>query len=73
MSKRYKILVERKYDQVTVFLMQHKDSGWSFVNMSKNHICPCIFNTIGEAMEDLMKQEDVLSFEVMLYDDGIVN
>lgn len=66
MNKRIKIFIERDYDQVEVYLMQRKEGGWSFINMTKNHICPCIFNTIGEALEDLINQKDVTSFEVVV-------
>lgn len=27
--------------------------GYRFINLSHNHICPCVFKTIDEAFEDL--------------------
>lgn len=37
-----------------VLLMKHKISGeYSFINLTKQHICPCRFSSIEEAMKDL--------------------
>lgn len=62
MNKIYTIYVKRQYDIVKVCLMKHKTGGWSFINLTKKHICPCIFNSVGEAIEDLINQKDVVSF-----------
>ena len=41
-------------DSYICLLMQHKISKeWSFVNLTKQHICPCKFKTYDEAIEDL--------------------
>ncbi len=38
-----------------VLLMPHKDgSGWSFVNLTKGHICPCVFKSEAAAIADLI-------------------
>lgn len=66
MNQKYKIYIERDYDKVEVYLMRQKSGGWSFVNFTKNHICPCVFKTIGEAFEDLVNQPDIKSFKVIL-------
>lgn len=71
MSKKIKIHVTRNYDQVCVILMPHKEGGWSFINLTKNHICPCVFKNIGEAMEDLINQNDVVEFKVELLNDEV--
>lgn len=37
-----------------VLLMKHKISGeYSFINLTKQHICPCRFSSLEEAMKDL--------------------
>ena len=37
-----------------VLLLKHKGTEtYSFVNLTKGHICPCIFNSIQEAIDDL--------------------
>lgn len=59
------IHVRRKTDEVDVMVLSHKDgSGYSFVNLTKGHICPCVFKTVEDAIEDLINQENVVSFEV---------
>jgi hypothetical protein len=46
----------RESDEVDVLLLPRKDgSGWSYVNMTKGHICPCVFPTYAEAIADLGK------------------
>lgn len=48
--------IHRPKDDIIVALIPHKeDKKYSFVNISKNHICPCKFNTIKEAEDDLNK------------------
>ena len=49
-----KILLNRQEYIIEVLLLPHKDgSGYSFVNVTKGHICPCVFKTIDDAMKDL--------------------
>jgi hypothetical protein len=37
-----------------VLLLPHKDgSGWSYVNLTKGHICLCVFPTYADAIYDL--------------------
>lgn len=51
-----KILYINKPDgnDYIVLLMQHKITReWSFVNLTKEHICPCKFKTYEEAIDDL--------------------
>ena len=51
------IRVERPKDTVDVTIMRNKkDNTWSYVNLTKKHICPCRFNSIDEALEDMNKQ-----------------
>lgn len=64
------ILVHRTDGQnYTVLLMQHKISReWSYVNLTKEHICPCKFKTYEDAIEDLNKrieQGKVISYEII--------
>lgn len=50
-------LVIRKKNSVIVPIMKHKsDETYSFVNITKGHICSCRFHTFQEALEDLEKQ-----------------
>ena len=43
-----------------VALMPHKNTKlFSFVNITKGHICPCKFETIEAALEDLKTYENI--------------
>lgn len=62
------------YNEI-VTIMPHKETGkFSFVNLSKCHICPCEFNTIEEAWADLENQKKlgkVDSYKVIPIEFGI--
>lgn len=58
-----KFLVEREDDNVEVLLLPHKDgSGYSYINTTKGHICPCKFNTIEEALDDMKNNPKVIRY-----------
>lgn len=49
-----KFIIERIDDTVEVLLLPHKDgSGYTYVNLTKGHICPCKFSSIDEAIKDM--------------------
>lgn len=49
-----KWLVTRKNDTVIVTILKNKsDSTYSFVNLTKEHICPCKFKSIEDALHDM--------------------
>lgn len=51
-----KFLVTRPDDTVLVYLMKNKsDNTYSYVNITKWHICPCKFQYIQEAIKDMDK------------------
>ncbi|MCM1295144.1 MAG: hypothetical protein NC311_06355 [Muribaculaceae bacterium] len=57
------IHVRRKTDEVDILLAPHKDgSGYSYVNLTKGHICACKFKTIDEALRDMMERPEVVEF-----------
>lgn len=59
-------LVQRKNGNVVVSIMRNKsDSTYSFVNLTKNHICPCRFDSIEDALTDMRKK--ILSGEIIGY------
>ena len=50
-------------DDVEVILLPHKDnSGYSYVNLTKGHICPCKFDTEQAAIDDMMANNKVTGF-----------
>ena len=49
-----KFLVTRPDDTVLVYLMKNKnDNTYSYVNITKGHICPCRFSSIRDAIKDM--------------------
>jgi hypothetical protein len=54
--------VTRPKDTVIVLLMKNKidevlsNTTWTFVNITKGHICPCKFRSIEDAILDMDRQ-----------------
>lgn len=64
-------IVKRKYGDCKVLLLPHKDgSGFSYVNLTSGHICPCKFSSIDNAIQDMKNNNDVLSFEEIPFEEG---
>lgn len=54
-----KIIIVRPKGIVTVLLLKHKNTEeYSFVNLTKGHICPCRFKSINEAIKDLEERKN---------------
>lgn len=54
-----KIIIVRPKGIVTVLLLKHKNTEeYSFVNLTKGHICPCRFKSIDEAIKDLEERKN---------------
>lgn len=48
------ITVEKENETIQVTVLKHKESDqFSFVNLTKGHICPCKFDSYGDAMKEL--------------------
>ena len=59
-------LVERPKDEVVVTIMKNKlDGTYSFINLTKEHICPCEFKSIDDALNDM--DEKVKNGEINYY------
>lgn len=57
--KKYKVI--REDDTFLIYLMRHKGTEtYSFINMTKGHICPCVFNSIKEAEEDFKNYKNII-------------
>ncbi len=51
-------LVTREKDSVIVSIMLNKlDHTYSFVNLTKGHICPCRFTAIEDAIKDMEEKK----------------
>lgn len=66
--------VKRKNDTVTVALVKNKcDNTYSYINLTKQHICPCRFKTIEDALNDMNEQDNVICYEKINYKEEINN
>lgn len=52
-------IVTRQKNNVLVSIMRNKlDGTYSFVNLTKGHICTCKFNTIEDAVKDMQTKKE---------------
>lgn len=59
-------LVQRTNGNVIVSIMRNKsDNTYSFVNLTKGHICPCRFDSIEDAVKDM--DEKILNGDIVKY------
>lgn len=59
-------LVQRKNGNVIVSIMRNKsDDTYSFVNLTKGHICLCRFDSVEDAVKDMAKK--ILNDEIIAY------
>ena len=59
-------LVNRPKDEVVVAVMKNKvDNTYSFINLTKEHICPCKFESIDDALKDM--EQKVENGEINYY------
>lgn len=60
-----KLRIERIDCELDVLLLKNKSDGtYSFVNLTKGHICPCRFKSESDAIEDLKNDVRVLSYKI---------
>lgn len=53
-----RFLVAKPNETIEVLLLPYKNTDkYSFVNITKGHICSCIFNNIDEAIEDMEERK----------------
>ncbi len=53
LKKAIRLHIKRTGDEVDVLLLPFKDNrGWSYVNLTKGHICTCVFPDVEEALKD---------------------
>lgn len=59
----YSILYKDKKISI-VTILPHKDTGkYSYVNMTKGHICPCQFDSVEDALKDLENYDNIEMWE----------
>lgn len=65
MNEKYYLVKRNKGNIIVTILRNKSDNTYSFVNLTKRHICTCRFKTEEEAIQDL--QSKVESGEVIGY------
>lgn len=61
--KFYSILYKDKRVSI-VTILPHKETGkYSYVNMTKGHICPYQFDSVEEALDDLKNYKEIEVWE----------
>lgn len=64
-----KFIVTRPKDKILVYLMKNKlEDTYSYVNITKDHICPCKFPSIEAAINDMdkyVKQGKIIKYEII--------
>lgn len=54
-----KWLIRKQDDDVVVAILKNKaDDTYSFVNLTKEHICPCRFKSMEDAIADMERQKE---------------
>ena len=71
----YLLRINRPDNSVYCAIMWDREAnGYKFVNLSHNHVCPCVFGTIEEALkdlDDLQKEGKVISYDIISKDFNI--
>lgn len=58
MNKRYKYVCIRQENTVIVQIMFNRNiQKYQFVNLTHNHICPCTFDTVEDAIADMEREK----------------
>ena len=61
-----KYLVVRPTDDVIVMIARNEaDNTYSFVNLTKGHICPCKFASVADALADMDRK--ITAGEIIKY------
>ena len=62
-------IVHKETGDIDVLLLRHKNTDkWSFVNLTKGHICPCVFDSVDEAIRDMSSRKEqglILDYTLM--------
>ena len=57
-----KVIRRNRPDCIVLLCQDRTTEKWCFVNLSTEHVCACRFDTIDDAIADMRKREDVVSF-----------
>lgn len=57
-TRIYCVKKKNKKDAIVSIMYDRADGKYHFVNLSRNHICSCAFNTVDEAIADMESQKE---------------
>ena len=60
-----KVIRRNRPDCIVMLCQDRTTDKWCYVNLSTEHVCACRFDTIDDAIADMRKREDVVSFSVI--------
>lgn len=60
-----KVIRRNRPDCIVMLCQDRTTEKWCFVNLSTEHVCTCRFDTIDDALADMRKRKDVVSFSVI--------
>lgn len=56
-------VVRKDNSEVIVGILPHKLTGkFSYINLTKEHICPCQFDSVEDALQDMKNDPFVVSY-----------
>lgn len=59
-----KLRITRVLDVIDVMILPHKGTNlYSYINLTKGHICPCKFDSVESAIADLDTYSQIVSYE----------
>lgn len=69
-----RLLVYKNDTIVDVLLIKHKGTDtYSYVNVTKGHICPCVFNSMYDALLDIEHKKssgEIEDWEIVKFHDN---
>lgn len=57
MDNLYFVLRKNNDNVVVAIMLNECDNMYHFVNLTKNHICPCAFETVRDALGDMQSKK----------------
>lgn len=61
----FKVHRKTKGDCCVMIVKDRATDKYCFVNLTHPHVCACRFNTVTEALQDMNKRDDVISYEAV--------
>ena len=60
-----KIIRRNRPDCIVMLCQDRATKKWCYVNLTTEHVCACRFDNFDDALSDMKKREDVVSFSAI--------